>query len=167
MKSSRYILGLDPAGNFNEGKGTTGWVLLDTETNKVAKFGYISAQMYKSQIDYWDAHLVLIDSLTGFNPDVVMEDFLIYGNRANSLINSRIETAQLIGVIKYECNKRGKSVHLQTAQVVKTRWPNEILVNKGYIKQKGKRHYINKMMVSEHVKDSLRHAVHYSVFRKR
>ena len=59
---SRYILAFDPSGNFKEGKGITGWCLLDTETKKVAKFGYISAAMYPHQQAYWDAHITLIDS---------------------------------------------------------------------------------------------------------
>ena len=46
---SRYILALDPSGNFKEGKGITGWCLLDTQTKKIAKFGYISAEMYRTQ----------------------------------------------------------------------------------------------------------------------
>lgn len=164
---SRFILGIDPSGNFHEGKGVTGWCLLDTQTGKIAKFGYISAQMYKSQVEYWDAHITLIDSFTGYYPDVVVEDFLIYGNRANSLINSRIETAQLIGVIKYECTKRGIQVAVQTAQMVKRRWTDSTLVKKGYLKCKGKRYYIGTTVISEHIRDSVRHAVHYATFRKR
>lgn len=164
---SRYILSFDPSGNFYEGKGITGWCLFDSQTNKIAKFGYISAQMYKNQIAYWDAHITLVDSFSGYYPDVVIEDFLIYGNRADSLINSRIETAQLIGVIKYECYKRGIQTEVQTAQMVKRRWTDEILIKKGYLNRKGRRLYVGTTAVSDHVRDSIRHAVHYATFRKR
>ena len=88
-KRSKYILAFDTSGNFKEGKGITGWCLLDTQTNKIAKFGYISAVMYPNQFAYWDAHITLIDSLAGYAPVVVIEDFLLYGNRASNQINSR------------------------------------------------------------------------------
>ena len=165
-KRSKYILAFDPSGNFKEGKGITGWCLLDTQTNKIAKFGYISAAMYPNQFAYWDAHITLIDSLAGYAPVVVIEDFLLYGNRTSSLINSRFETPQLIGILKYECYKRGIMVYLQTAVSVKKRWNNKILVAKGYLNMKGRCYYIGNIMVSDHVQDAVRHAVHFATFGK-
>lgn len=163
---SRYILAFDPSGNFKEGKGITGWCLLDTETKKVAKFGYISAAMYPHQQAYWDAHITLIDSLAGYAPAIVVEDYLLYYNRADNQINSRLETPQLIGVIKYECYKRGITVNIQTAVSVKTRWSDDTLVKKGYLKKQGRSYYIGGVLVSDHIKDSIRHAVHFATFRR-
>jgi hypothetical protein len=163
---SRYILAFDPSGNFKEGKGITGWCLLDTETKKVAKFGYISAAMYPHQQAYWDAHITLIDSLAGYAPAIVVEDYLLYYNRADNQINSRLETPQLIGVIKYECYKRGITVNIQTAVSVKTRWSDNTLVRKGYLKRQGRSYYIGDVLVSDHIKDSIRHAVHFATFRR-
>ena len=45
IPKSRYILALDPSGNYNEGSGTTGWVLFDNETDMFCKFGAIKAGM--------------------------------------------------------------------------------------------------------------------------
>ena len=163
---SRYVLALDPSGNFKEGKGITGWCLLDTSTKKIAKFGYISASMYPNQYAYWDAHITLIDSLSGYAPAIVIEDYLLYSNRATLQINSRFETPQLIGIIKYECYKRGIMTHLQTAVSVKKRWNNDILVSKGYLKKQGRGYYIGEVLVSDHIQDSLRHAVHFATFGK-
>lgn len=163
---SRYILALDPSGNFKEGKGITGWCLLDTQTKKIAKFGYISAEMYRTQQAYWDAHVNLLDGLAGFAPELVIEDYLLYGNRAENQINSRLETPQLIGVIKYECYKRGIIFTMQTAVSVKTRWADDILVKKGYLRKQKRSYYIGDVLVSDHIKDALRHAVHYATFRK-
>ena len=165
-KKSRFILAIDPSGNFKEGKGITGWCLLDTKTHKVAKFGYISAEMYRNQYAYWDAHITLIDSLAGYAPAIVVEDYLLYGNRATNQINSRFETPQLIGIIKYECYKRGIITYIQTAVSVKTRWNNKILVSKGYLKEKGRGYYIGDVLVSDHIQDALRHAVHFATFGK-
>ena len=165
-KRSRYILAIDRSGNFKEGKGITGWCLLDTKTNKVAKFGYISAAMYPNQYAYWDAHITLIDSLAGYAPAIVVEDYLLYSNRATNQINSRFETPQLIGIIKYECYKRGIITHVQTAVSVKKRWSNKILVAKGYLKAQGRGYYIGEVLVSDHIQDALRHAVHFATFGK-
>ena len=90
--NSRYVLALDPSGAYKEGKGTTGWCLFDNETKQIAKFGVIKAENYSCQFHYWDAHISLIDSLSGYNPDVVIEDYLLYNNRAEAQTNSRLET---------------------------------------------------------------------------
>lgn len=166
VKKSRYILAIDPSGNYKEGKGITGWCLLDTETSKVAKFGYISAEMYPNQYAYWDAHITLLDSLAGYAPAVVIEDYLLYSNRAVNQINSRFETPQLIGIIKYECYKRGIMIYVQTAVSVKKRWNNDILVKKGYLNERGRGYYIGEVLVSDHIQDALRHAVHFATFGK-
>jgi len=163
---NRYILGIDPSGNYKEGKGTTGWVLLDSETNKLVSFGYISAKDYKNTYDYWDAHVSLIDEMAGYQPSVVIEDYRLYQNRAMNQVNSLMETPRLIGVLTYACYKRGYWVTLQTAVSVKTRWSDTLLVKKGYMKEKNKRFYIHNLCVSDHIRDALRHAVHLSVFRK-
>lgn len=162
--NERYVLALDPSGNFYEGKGTTGWCLFDQDSNKVAKFGYIYAENFKSQLEYWDAHIELIDSLAGYHPDIVLEDYLLYGNRATDQINSRLETPQLIGVIKYEAAKRGLSVSTQTAMQVKTRWSDKVLEHKGYIVKKSKRTYIGTTGIPDHVTDSVRHALHFTTY---
>ena len=113
MNNARYILSLDPSGSYQEGLGTTGWCLVDQQTNKIVKFGTIYAGNFTCQFQYWDAHIKLIDSLTGYHPDIIIEDYLLYGDRASSQINSRLETPQLIGIIKYECYKRGLYIYKQ------------------------------------------------------
>lgn len=164
IPKSKYILALDPSGNYNEGSGTTGWCLLDAQTDKVMKFGVIRAGLYSNQTEYWDAHLELIDSLAGYEPDIVMEDYLLYINKAKQQINSRFETPQLIGVIKYEMYKRGNPVHIQTAMQVKTRWEDETLIKKGYITKVGPRIYIGDKLVCSHIVDSIRHAAHFRTY---
>lgn len=165
----RYILAFDPSGNFNEGKGTTGWCLLDTETDKIAKFGYLSARKYGSQMEYWAAHLDLIDALVGYNPVIVCEDYLLYAEQTQPQINSRMETPKLIGVLQFELWMRGKTVHLQTAATVKARWTDEILANKGFVHlENGKPCMITikgTYPIVGHTMDAIRHAVHFSRFR--
>lgn len=161
---SRYILAIDPSGNYNEGKGTTGWCLYDTHSDKVIKFGIIKAVKYNRQEDYWRAHLDLIDGLAGFGYTLVLEDYMLYANRAAEQTNSRFETPRLIGIIQYECYVRGINLVFQTASAVKLRWANKILVHKNIIEERGSSYYLSDTRLSEHCIDSIRHAVHYATF---
>lgn len=163
---TRYILAIDPSGNFNEGKGTTGWCLYDTQTNRLAKFGAIKATKYTSLMEYWDAHIRLIDDLAGYSVTVVIEDYLLYSNRADSQINSCFETPRLIGVLQYELSLRGINVVLQRAALVKQRWSDAILVHKGLIEKRGNSYYRDAIKLTEHTRDAIRHAIHYATFRK-
>jgi hypothetical protein len=163
---NRFILGIDPSGNFAEGKGVTGWVLLDSEDNKIVKHGSIHASDFKSVYAYWNKHVELIDALAGYRPTVVIEDYRLYHNRAMNQVNSLMETPRLIGVLTYECFVRNMWTELQLAVTVKTRWSDEILVKKKYLTQKGKKFFINDSAVHDHIRDALRHAVHHKTFRK-
>lgn len=168
----RYILGIDPSGNYNEGKGTTGWCLLDSESGKIAKFGYIKASDYDNQYAYWDAHIQLIEGLAGYQPEIILEDYQLYAHRATDQINSKLETPRLIGVIEYECWIRSIPVYKELAAAVKTRWAEPILEHKGYLKKKGLKWCISQkdgktlIEVPDHVRDALKHAVHRYTFRK-
>lgn len=162
--SSRYVLAMDPSGNYQEGNGTTGWVLFDNESKKICKFGVIKASNYSNQFRYWDAHVELIDGLAGFNPDIVMEDYLLYANRSRNQINSRLETPQLLGILKYEAYKRGIYITTQTAMQVKTRWSDALLCKKGYLVDTNVGYCIGETRVVDHIRDALRHALHYSTY---
>jgi hypothetical protein len=167
LNKSRYVLALDPSGSYQEGLGTTGWCLYDIKTRKIVKFGFIHAGDYSCQFQYWDAHVKLIDSLSGFHPDVVLEDYLLYGERSSNQINSRLETPQLLGILKYEIWQRGLFVYMQTAMQVKTRWKDELLERKELINTKGNKTYIGTVAVSNHIKDSVRHAIHYATYNSK
>lgn len=163
---NRFVLAFDPSGNYNEGKGTTGWCLYDTQTNNIAKFGVIKAAKYNSLMDYWNAHIKLIDDLAGYAITVVIEDYLLYSNRSDSQINSRFETPKLIGVLQYELYLRGIKVVFQNAALVKNRWADHILEHKNLIQRQGNAHIIGEITLSDHSKDAIRHAVHYATFGK-
>ena len=168
MNNDRYVLALDPSGAYKEGLGTTGWcLLLDQQTKKIVKFGTIYAGNYSCQFKYWNAHIDLIDSFAGYHPTVVIEDYLLYGTKADAQINSRLETPQLIGIIKYETYKRGLFVYIQTALQVKVRWNDDVLVHKNIIQKKDNSYYLNELLLSSHVKDSIRHAYHYMTYNSK
>lgn len=163
---SRFILAFDPSGNYDEGKGTTGWCLYDTDTQRIRKVGVIRASNYDSVYTYWQAHLKLIDDMMGYDLTIVIEDFLLYSNRADSQIRSRFETPKLIGVLQFECYMRGLDVVFQLAATVKTRWSDDVLAHKGIIEERTDGYYLFDKNLSDHIKDSIRHAVHYATFRK-
>ncbi len=170
------ILAIDPSGNFNEGKGISGWLVIDDKTGQIVKFGAIDASTSLKAEEHWEKHTNLIGNLNQSTEDltVVIEDFILYESKAASQINSRFETIKLIGIIQMYCYLNEIPLHFQTAVSVKRRWKNFLLVKKGYLEtkdySKGKRvyemFYINGHKVNDHVLDALRHAVHFYYFQK-
>ena len=70
-------------------------------------------------------------------------------------------------MLKNETYKRGLFVYIKTAMQVKTRWDNKLLAKKGYISMTGNRCYIGDVLISDHIQDSIRHAVHYKTYHNR
>ena len=170
------ILAIDPSGNFNEGKGISGWLLMTADTGRIIKFGAIDASTSLSDSEHWEKHANLIENLHKEFPglEIVLEDFMLYASKASSQINSRFETVKLIGIIQHLCFKLDIPLHFQTAVSVKRRWKNFLLEKKGFIElkdyAKGDKTYtmiyINGHKVNDHVVDACRHAVHYYYFHK-
>ena len=172
MKTYDFILSLDPSGSFKEGKGCTGWSVMDVKANHISLVGNIFAKDYPCMEGYWNAHLKIIDE---FNKRykgrlcIVMEDYLLYSHRAESQINSRMETPKVIGVIQHHCFTNKIPYYMQMASSVKNRWNNEILHYKGYIATKSRRYVLphNNKLINKHVLDSIRHAVHFHTFKNK
>lgn len=172
-KHYRYTIGLDPSGAFKEGKGTTGWCVLDNKTNTVLQVGTISAKQYETYHAYWDAHIQLLRNLTkqyGFSIVLSMEDYVLYKSHALAQVNSQLETVQLIGIIKHHCFSYALDYFIRPAVAVKTRWADNILVHKGIIVKLNK-HYIvpanPTKILCDHERDAIRHAVHFSTFENK
>jgi hypothetical protein len=156
-------LALDPSGNFTEGKGTTGWAVISSEGPTIISCGQVLAENYSNKFDYWRAILNIIDN-TKFDY-LVIEDFLLYKSKAQSQINSRFETPKIIGIIEMYCNNANKPCEFQRAVDVKNRWTDDILVHKGYIQKKGNRYFAGGVLISEHIRDAIRHGIHYVTFK--
>ena len=158
------ILGIDPSGNFDEGKGTTGWCLLEPGTTNIPEAGEISAKDFPAVHNYWQRHLSLI--IHSRPKHISMEDYLLYADKSRTQINSKFETVQLIGVIKHHCWQSGVKLHIRNAGQVKKRWSNKILLHKGYIVHCGRGYATASnptVKISRHTLDAIRHAVHYDV----
>ena len=109
----KYIIGIDPSGAYYEGKGTTGYCVYMAADKKFIDLGKIQASGHNCAEAYWHAHINFLNS-TIFsargkrkNKDkhtiVVIEDYFLYANKAESQINSRMETSKLIGVLQHWC----------------------------------------------------------------
>lgn len=169
----RYVIGVDPSGNFYEGKGTTGIAVYDIKTDKILRVGYVSAKTARSQVEYWGMVIESLDYLLreyGMRRTVLaVEDYLLYANTAKAQINSTFETPQLIGVIKYYF-KDACPVLFRNANTAKTRWTDDILVRKKYLLVDKKLGYyiINEngemTQVIEHSRDAVRHAIYCGKF---
>lgn len=165
------VIVLDPSGSFKEGKGTTGIITMQLyEDGMYLKPACLYAKDFKTQTAYWNAHLKFIAEYMRTNGlknvHLVVEDYLLYGDKAVSQTNSRMETSQLIGVIKNYAYERNIPIIMQTAAQVKRRWTNDILAHKGYLKPVGKRWSLpGNHMLNRHQLDALRHGIHYYTFK--
>ena len=165
------ILALDPSGSFNEVKGTTGWCIFNTKENRITKSGFLQAAGRPCAEQYWDSHLDLIEKYRlkyGTDFVVVCEDYLLYLNKARAQANSRFETSRLIGLIQWYCWQNDIPLKFQNASEAKTRYTDDILVHKDYIKPKGNGYILaDGTELNRHCKDSIRHAVYYATFRNK
>jgi len=162
-----HILALDPSGSYDEGKGTTGWCLMDKD-KRIISVASIKAKSFKSPSAYWAEHTALIDRLHQFYEKlvIVIEDYLLYAQEAQAQINSRFETVQLIGIIKHHCYTHKIPVYTQTASEVKRRWANDILVHKHVICKVHQHYVLNDTAeaIDRHDIDAIRHAMHFATF---
>lgn len=168
-------MALDPSGAFAEGKGTTGWCFMSTTPVPVLiESGIVSAKYYSSAEEYWDAHIQLIKRLlntyiTGtINMIVIIEDFLLYADKAKSQTHSHFETVRLIGVLQHWLWSFKIPYRLQTASEVKCRWTDDILIHKGYLVRNNKRlTFPGGSPVISHTVDAIRHAIHFDTFKNK
>lgn len=165
-----YELVFDPSGNFYEGKGTTGWIY--AKNGVVSKAGQVSAKDYKSQMEYWQEVLALIEAAAWHayknksKLTVICEDYRLYASASNAQINSNLETPQLIGAIKFFCFKNEITPVMQMAAEVKTRWSPEVMERTGKIVRKGRYFYTPEGVKLEHHSiDAYKHWLHYRTFK--
>ena len=162
------ILAIDPSGNFEEGKGTTGVCLFNAKDMQILNVCNISAKDYQTKEEYWQKHIDLINEINEVFHSVlvVIEDFTLDPRRALQQSHSKMETPKLIGIMQLHCTKNNIPYKMQRAVEVKNRWADHILEYKQYIIKRNRMHYIanRPMPISRHCKDAIRHAVHYATF---
>lgn len=169
MEPFRHIIAFDPSGAFYEGKGTTGVCFFNCVEGKAQDFTALCARDYDSDVAYWDAHIGILEKYIKCSkrPCVVIEDYLLYAAKADSQINSRMETCQLIGILKHWCAIHHIPYRMQPAVSIKQRWNKNILMHEGYL-FRNNRGYIQAGKIdrklTEHELDAMRHAIHTHTF---
>lgn len=150
------ILSLDPAGNFLEGSGTTGWAL--SENGNIIEFGDIKANKFKTRGDYWLAHE---DLILQHDPDVlVCESYRLFGHKSKQQIGSNLETPQLIGYLQMVAYKFNIPFVLQDPNT-KQRHSDDVLVKTGILEKKGSKYYYKGQPTNLHMRDAIRHNLFY------
>ena len=116
---------------FDPGE-TTGWALVDSETeNRTFLSGEFPAFS-------WAAKLV-----NGYEPDVaVVEAFRLYPSRAKAQSWSTFPAVEVIGVIKFVCQKANVPIVFQNASLAKSIWVD-----------------CDQGAINKHAYDALRHAL--------
>ena len=169
MMNYEHVLAFDPSGSFEEGKGTTGYCLMDLKTGKILRAGVIHAKDFSTAPAYWNAHIQLIWEVSRKYPKqllILAEDYILYKDKAESQTNSKMETCRLLGILEHYCWSEDLHFHTQTASQVVNRWNNDVLVFKKILYFEGKRPFLiaSRKPVSRHTLDAIRHAIHYKTF---
>lgn len=162
------ILAVDPSGNFEEGKGTTGLCLFNCTRGCIQAVKDIHAKDYSSKEEYWQAHIDFIMRAKEVYSSliIVIEDFTLDPRRALQQSHSKMETPKLIGILQLYCQQHNIPYRMQRAVEVKNRWADNILEYKQYIIKRNNAHYLPEKTkpISRHCKDAIRHAVHHYTF---
>lgn len=163
---TKYIIGIDPSGAFNEGKGTTGLAVLNATTNEIAYTGWIAAVNFPTLEAYFDAHVEWLADCVQRYQDVVVsiEDYILYADHATAHTNTHLETSQLLGLIKWWCYKNNIVYTIRPAAAVKSRFTNNILKREGYVVERRGGKLFTKVRtsnnLSNHELDAIRHAAY-------
>lgn len=155
------ILAIDPSGNYVEGIGTTGYAI--AHDDEITDVGELKADAFESAAEYWFAHKFMINA---FKPDeVVCESYRL--RKAKEQTHSLLETPQLIGVITVACYENEIPLTFQTPAQIKGRWSEDLMVEEGIIEKKGRSYYWKGKLLSPHMIDAIRHAIHYTRYTRK
>jgi hypothetical protein len=157
------VLSFDPSGNFNEGKGTTGFSI-SLDGNLPHQLGDIKAAGYASKHAYWNEHELLI---TSTKPNViVIESYRLFGHKAKEQTGSDLETAQLIGYLEMIAWKLNIPVVFQDPST-KLRHNDDVLVKTEIIEKRGTRYFYKGNLTNLHQRDALRHDLFFNKYNKK
>lgn len=153
------VLVFDPSGNFKEGNGTTGWALF--KNRELKDFGEVKASHFSEAEEYWHEVAQLI---TDYKPEVmVYETYRLRASKAMEQSWSRLETPQLIGVIRWHAWSRGIKVCGQDPSL-KERFRDDILISTGVAEKRPGGIFIHQRRTNMHMRDAIRHGLYYHRF---
>ena len=153
------VIAIDPSGNFEEGKGVTGYIeadVFDNGTYTITDVGSINSEDYHSRIEYYKAHELLLES-AGL---AIIEDYRLYnhaGASAKMQSYSLMETPRLLGVLEYMADNLKTPIVWQMAHQMKA-FEEDVLVERGELVRKGNRYKLRSgLAVNRHERSALKH----------
>jgi hypothetical protein len=153
------FIAIDPSGNFNEGKGITGYAIF--KDNILTEIGDIRSENYNNQMDYWKDIL----ELTKLKDFVVCESYKLQPTKSMAQSWSTLETPQLIGALRYYCWQYNTPIIFQDPSS-KVRFSDEILIKLGTLERKNKLYLWQGLKTNDHMRDAMRHGLYYLKYRK-
>lgn len=151
------VIAIDPSGNFDEGKGTTGYIVFNlTDTGyEFEDVGHLSAENYPNRLEYWDAHSFLLGGDL-----VIIEDYRLYnhkGAKSSMQSYSQMETPRLLGMLEYMAHERGVPVVFQMASEISS-FKEDILLARGDLFKVGNRYKLRSgEFVNGHERSAYKH----------
>lgn len=156
------VLSFDPSGNYNEGKGTSGYAI-SVDNSLPFMLGDIKSEGFSSRQAYWYDHSNLIKVT---NPDVVViESYKLFGHKSKQQIGSILETPQMIGYLEMVCWELNIPVIYQDPST-KLRHTDEILTKLEILTKHGNKHYYKGESTNLHMRDALRHNIYFVKYGK-
>lgn len=157
------IIAIDISGNFEEGKGTTGYCLGD-ENGTIIDIGEVKASDYNSRMEYTDAVFDVVFRKKDVDI-IVCENFRLYAHRAKAQIHSLLETPRIIGALEYMAWKEPKPIYFQMASDVKKRFSDDIMLEKNILQKYKNILYFNFIKTNDHIRDAMRHYYYFVKYR--
>lgn len=152
------VLSLDISGNFEEGKGTTGYTV-GSANGTIFEIGDVCAKDYSNRMEYFDKVISLIKQKD--IQLVVCENYRLYGNKSKEQTHSLLETPRIIGALEYYCYKNKIPIKFQMAVDVKRRFNEELLIKKKIFEKRNNFIYFNDIKTNDHMRDSFKHYLYF------
>ena len=153
----KLVLSIDPSGNFVDGHGHTGLVLAQVTDDgwEVVMKETIKAADYDSRLDYWRAHIPLLDQGLDL---IVMEDFMLYPFVKQGY--SYMETPRLLGILELSADTFKIPVVFQRATET-SHLTEDVLIERGILEKRKNRYWHKGKIYNDHERSALKHFIRW------
>ncbi len=170
----RVLIAIDPSGNFEEGKGTTGIAVF--VHGELLGTTVLSASDYDTAEHYWYSHSTAIRALSSVHMtegekyedvvEVVCESYKLQKQKAIQQSGSWLETPQLIGYMRVAVAQNNIPFIFQDPPI-KTRFNDSVLEKLGVVEKRGRSYFRNDLPITMHERDAIRHGMYYIRYGKK
>jgi hypothetical protein len=162
-------LAIDPSGNYDSGRGHTGIAGMSNDDWCTVFSECINAKDYDSRYEYWSAIVAYIERIAvteGHKLQVVIESYVT--RMDGFTVGKMPETAMLIGVIIFFCEKHGIPFYFQQPSQAKTRFKDDQLPKYifGLILKDTGRYYLRGKLINDHARDAMKHLLYFKRYKE-